>query len=150
MDFMLLKLVRDRQVKRQSGAATENDLLQMLLDIASANTTDIPTRRREAFILDNCRTIYFASSAATSLTASWTLVLLSQHPEWQDRIRAEIVEVCGDPDKLHHCLGNPDVLRKFKVVQIPQILLFMFHNQCVSNVRISILRIASTFSNLCS
>ncbi|KAL6142720.1 hypothetical protein ACLB2K_060997 [Fragaria x ananassa] len=116
VDSMLLKLVRDRKVKRQSGAATENDLLQMLLDIASANTTDIPTRRREAFILDNCRTIYFASSAATSLTASWTLVLLSQHPEWQDRIRAEIVEVCGDPDKLHHCLGNPDVLRKFKVL----------------------------------
>ncbi|XP_050382859.1 cytochrome P450 714A1-like [Argentina anserina] len=116
VDSMLLKLVRDRQVKRQSGGAIENDLLQMLLDIASTNTIDIPRRQRETFVLDNCRNIYFATSATTSVTASWTLMLLSLHPEWQDRIRAEIVEVCGSLNKLHHCLHNTDVLRKFKVL----------------------------------
>ncbi|PRQ42630.1 putative cytochrome P450 [Rosa chinensis] len=115
VDSMLLKLVTDRQVERQSGGATENDLLQMLLDIASTNT-DIPARRRETFVLDNCRNIYFASSATTSLTESWTLMLLSLHPEWQDRIRAEIIEVCGVLNKLHHSLHDMDMLRKFKVL----------------------------------
>lgn len=38
---MLLKLVSDRKVERQLGGATENDLLQVLLDIASSNT-DMP------------------------------------------------------------------------------------------------------------
>lgn len=123
MDSMLLKLVSDCKVERQLGGATENDLLQVLLDIASTNT-DMPARRNKNFVLDNCRTIYFASSATTSLTESWTfLMLLSLHPEWQGRIRAEIIEICGGLDELHHCLHDMDTLRKFKVVQIPQIFI---------------------------
>lgn len=88
---MLLKLVSDRKVERQLGGATEIDLLQVLLDIASTNIIDMPARRNKNFVVDNCRTIYFASSATTSLTESWAcLMLLSLHPEWQGRIRVEI------------------------------------------------------------
>ncbi|KAK9927633.1 hypothetical protein M0R45_024809 [Rubus argutus] len=50
------------------------------------------------------RRIYFAGSETTSLAASWTLMLLLFHPEWQERVQAEIVGVCGDHVELKHCL----------------------------------------------
>ena len=58
----------------------------------------------EDFIVDNCKNIYFAGHETTAVTATWCLMLLAAHPEWQDRARAEVLDVCGgatgaaDPD----------------------------------------------------
>ncbi|VVA14483.1 PREDICTED: cytochrome [Prunus dulcis] len=115
VDALLLKLVRDRQAESQSCGTSEKDLLQMILESA-ASSTEMPSHKTDQFILDNCRTIYFAGSETTALAASWTLMLLALQPEWQDRVRAEIFEVCGDDDQLHHCLQDMDTLRKLKTL----------------------------------
>lgn len=117
---MLLKLVNDRRAQSKLGGVEKKDLLEMILESAArdnSHNTDMPHYRRKTdrFILDNCRNIYFAGSETTALTVSWTLMLLSLHPEWQERIRAEIVEVCGDHE-LYHCLQDMDIVRKFKTV----------------------------------
>ncbi|KAM0948008.1 putative cytochrome P450 [Dioscorea sansibarensis] len=49
----------------------------------------------DKFIVDNCKTIYFAGHETTAVTATWCLMLLALHPDWQDRARAELVRVCG-------------------------------------------------------
>lgn len=120
VDALLLKLVRDRQKESQSGGTSEKDLLQMILQSAANNSTDKPQQymhKRDQFILDNCRSIYFAGSETTALTASWTLMLLALHPEWQERVRVEIAEVCGDDDdQLRQCLKDTDKLNKLKTV----------------------------------
>lgn len=117
VDAMLLKLVKNRRTRSKLGGVYEKDLLQMILESAATDSTDMPQYRHKTdrFILDNCRNIYFAGSETTALTVSWALMLLSLHPEWQERIRAEIVEVCGDLE-LCHCLHDMDTLRKFKTV----------------------------------
>ena len=120
---MLLELVRNRQaeLRRQSGGGVPNDqkdLLQTLLESSAAANNGMHTHKTERFVLDNCRSIYFAGSETTSLAASWTLMLLSLHPEWQERVRAEILEVCGDHAELQHCLQDMDSLRKFKMVRV--------------------------------
>ncbi|KAM1160019.1 hypothetical protein ACFX13_033867 [Malus domestica] len=115
VDSLLLKLVRDRQKKIQLGGASEKDLLQMILESA-ATSTEMPSHKTDQFILDNCKTIYFAGSETTALSASWTLMLLALQPEWQERVRAEIVEACGGVDQLHHCLQDVDKLRKMKTL----------------------------------
>ncbi|KAK9920181.1 hypothetical protein M0R45_028740 [Rubus argutus] len=117
VDAMLLKLVKERRTRSELGGVYEKDLLQMILESAATESTDMPQYRHKTdrFILDNCRTIYFAGSETTALTVSWALMLLSLHPEWQERIRAEIVEVCGDHE-LCHCLQDMDTLRKFKTL----------------------------------
>ncbi|PQQ09439.1 cytochrome P450 714A1 [Prunus yedoensis var. nudiflora] len=88
VDALLLKLVRDRQAESQLCGTSEKDLLQIILE----------------------------RSETTALAASWTLMLLALQPEWQDRVRAEIFEVCGDDDQLHHCLQDMDTLRKLKTL----------------------------------
>lgn len=37
----------------------------------------------------------FAGHHTSSLTMTWTLYLLAKHPEFQDRVRQEIAEVCA-------------------------------------------------------
>jgi len=117
VDAMLLKLVNDRRAQTELGGLYEKDLLQLILESAASLSTDMPQykHKTDRFILDNCRNIYFAGSETTALTVSWTLMLLSLHPEWQERIRAEIVEVCGDRE-LYHCLKDMDTVRKFKTL----------------------------------
>lgn len=46
------------------------------------------------FIVDNCKNIYFAGHESTSVAASWCLMLLALHPQWQTRIRNEMFEAC--------------------------------------------------------
>jgi cytochrome P450 len=65
----------------------------------------------EEFIIDNCKTVYFAAFETTSVAATWCLLLLAVHPEWQDRVRKEVLEVT------HGTTPDFDMLRQFKMVK---------------------------------
>ncbi|KAI5423227.1 cytochrome P450 714C2 [Lathyrus oleraceus] len=85
--------------KRQNDAREEQDLLQMILDSAKkcdSGDSFLPNSiSRDIFIIDNCKNIFFAGYETTAITASWCLMLLSTHQEWQDRVRAEVLEIVG-------------------------------------------------------
>ena len=51
-------------------------------------------RISEEEILDNINTFMFVGSDTTSLSVTWTLVLLAKNPSIQDQLRAEL---CGLP-----------------------------------------------------
>ncbi|KAL6648209.1 hypothetical protein ACP70R_012433 [Stipagrostis hirtigluma subsp. patula] len=61
----------------------------------SASSSKVGLAEAENFIVDNCKSIYFAGHESTAVTAAWCLMLLGLHPEWQDRVRKEVLEVCG-------------------------------------------------------
>ncbi|KAK8582083.1 hypothetical protein V6N13_145071 [Hibiscus sabdariffa] len=65
---------------------------------------------QQKFIVDNCKNIYFAGHETTAVTASWCLMLLALHPEWQSRIREEVAQVCPDG------LPNADSISRLKTV----------------------------------
>ena len=94
INSMILKVVKQR-----TEASYEKDLLQMILEGAKSNngyygpSTD---SSRDKFIVDNCKSIYFAGYETTAITASWSLMLLAAHPEWQARARAEVLEIVRD------------------------------------------------------
>ncbi|KAK7277203.1 hypothetical protein RIF29_18354 [Crotalaria pallida] len=93
----ILKLIKQRLHDTQ-----EQDLLQMILEGAK-NCEGIDgllssSGSRDRFMIDNCKNIFFAGHETTAITASWCLMLLAAHQDWQDRVRAEVLEVCGsDP-----------------------------------------------------
>jgi len=87
------KLIKQRQIDEQ-------DLLQMILDSAKKCESDgdsfLPSSTsRERFMIDNCKNIFFAGYETTAITTSWCLMLLATHPDWQDRVRAEVLKICG-------------------------------------------------------
>lgn len=89
-------VVRQREVDR--GEQKQQNLLQAILRSAGSDDAS-------SFVVDNCKNIYFAGHETTAVTASWCLMLLALHPEWQARARAEAVELCGrgplDTNSLH-------------------------------------------------
>uniref|UniRef100_N1QW59 Secologanin synthase n=1 Tax=Aegilops tauschii TaxID=37682 RepID=N1QW59_AEGTA len=49
-------------------------------------------------IVEECKTFFFAGKQTTSNLLTWTTVVLAMHPEWQERARQEVLEVCGAHD----------------------------------------------------
>lgn len=54
----------------------------------------VPSTPQE-FVVDNCKELCVVSMFVPGTTAIWGLMLLASHPKWQDRARAEVLEVCG-------------------------------------------------------
>lgn len=78
--------------------------------LEGAKNSDLSQKATDRFIVDNCKNIYLAGYETTAVSATWCLMLLAMNPDWQDRVRKEVVEICSDQ--------NPDydMLRKMKQV----------------------------------
>uniref|UniRef100_A0A453KSQ5 Secologanin synthase n=1 Tax=Aegilops tauschii subsp. strangulata TaxID=200361 RepID=A0A453KSQ5_AEGTS len=63
-------------------------------------------------VIDECKTFFFAGHETSALLLTWTLMLLATHPEWQDKARAEVSQVCGDDPP------SADQLSKLTVLQM--------------------------------
>ncbi|XP_051180167.1 cytochrome P450 714C3 isoform X1 [Lolium perenne] len=88
---------------------THNDLLRSIVDGAQQCPSYPGTA--EDFIVDNCKNMYFGGHETTAITATWCLMLLATHPEWQDRARAEVLDVCCGDTAIDF-----DVLRRLKTI----------------------------------
>ncbi|EEF45826.1 cytochrome P450, putative [Ricinus communis] len=88
-------LIWDTVQERQRQGLTERDLMQLILEEA-VNNTDAGKLSPKQFIVDNCKSLYFAGHDTTAISASWCLMLLALHPDWQSQIRAEVAEFCND------------------------------------------------------
>lgn len=84
---LILQLASER--RRAGAGAAAPDFLGSIIE----NSRGQP--RADDFVVDNCKNIYFAGHETSAVTATWCLMLLAAHPEWQDRARAEVLEVCG-------------------------------------------------------
>ncbi|KAH0465695.1 hypothetical protein IEQ34_005798 [Dendrobium chrysotoxum] len=87
---LILEVVKERSIS-EGRCLPENNLLQAILRSA----TDAGGGDAEDFVVDNCKNIYFAGHETTAVAATWCLLLLALHPEWQDRARAEVTELCA-------------------------------------------------------
>ncbi|XP_047947535.1 cytochrome P450 714C2-like [Salvia hispanica] len=111
IDSMILGAVKSRSSDDDND---KKDLLQLLLAAAENEGDDsnnIPADMTPSkFIVDNCKNIYLAGHETTSISASWCLMMLAAHPDWQARAREEVLEICG--------MGMPtaDMLRSMKVL----------------------------------
>ncbi|XP_019178678.1 PREDICTED: cytochrome P450 714C2-like [Ipomoea nil] len=100
---LIIEVVKERKEK---GA--EKDLLQMVVEGAEAG--EMSPQEIDAFIVSNCKNVYLAAHEASAIGASWCLMLLAAHPDWQHRCRAEIAEIC------HGQTPDAEMLRKMKTV----------------------------------
>ncbi|XP_022756882.1 cytochrome P450 714C2-like isoform X2 [Durio zibethinus] len=103
IDAMILNVVK----QRIEEPIHDKDLLQVILDGAKTSE-DYKGPSKKRFIVDNCKNMYFAGYETTATTASWTLMLLAAHPDWQARVRAEVLETC------QRSLPDADMLRNMR------------------------------------
>ncbi|KAI3517520.1 hypothetical protein L1887_16735 [Cichorium endivia] len=90
IDSLIWEAVCER--KCQETTLLKKDLLQMILEEAIDHFSSKDESKH--FIVDNCKNIYFAGHESTSVAASWCLMLLALHPEWQTHISNEMSDAC--------------------------------------------------------
>ncbi|CAN6294949.1 unnamed protein product [Urochloa humidicola] len=105
----LMAIIQTRLASKGSGYG--DDLLGLMLE--ACFMTEQGERRDELTltmdeIIDECKTFFFAGHETTSHLLTWTMFLLSVYPEWQERLREEVLRECGK--------ANPtaDMLSKLK------------------------------------
>ncbi|KAF3794754.1 Cytochrome P450 72A15 [Nymphaea thermarum] len=112
---ILRTMIDKREEEIKLGVAGDDDLLGLLLK-SNKNDDDYELHdnnhgiKKEGMtkdeIIEECKLFYFAGQESTSVLLTWTMILLSMHPEWQSRARDEVFEVCGNKtptfDSLSH------------------------------------------------
>ncbi|EAY75044.1 hypothetical protein OsI_02940 [Oryza sativa Indica Group] len=98
VESILRGIIGKRMQAIAEGESTNDDLLGLLLESnmrhADENGRSSPGMTTED-VIEECKLFYFAGMETTSVLLTWTMVVLSMHPEWQDRAREEVLGLFG-------------------------------------------------------
>ncbi|KAJ7284294.1 hypothetical protein O6H91_20G001100 [Diphasiastrum complanatum] len=114
MNRILDEIIRVRLQRAESGKLRDygNDLLGCLLYESEAGDHETKGRKKLSIndVIHECHALLFAGHDSTANLLTWTIMLLSLHPQWQERARKEVLEICN---------GKPiddEKLRGFKIL----------------------------------
>lgn len=98
IESILRGLIGKRIQAMKEGESTKDDLLGLLLESNMSHTDEngqssLGMTLEE--VIEECKLFYFAGMETTSVLLTWTMVVLSMHPEWQDRAREEVLGLFG-------------------------------------------------------
>ncbi|KAL2897998.1 hypothetical protein RDABS01_039780 [Bienertia sinuspersici] len=119
IETLIWEAVQERVQECSKRCSSEKDLMQWILE-GAMNDQDLNKDSSKQLIVDNCKNIYFAGHESTAVAASWCLMLLALHPEWQDKIRDEVNQLCEYND--HHNLQVPDVETLVKMKSVTMVI----------------------------
>ncbi|KAL5730337.1 hypothetical protein ACHQM5_003171 [Ranunculus cassubicifolius] len=96
VERLLMEIIQSRKDCAEIGRSTSygNDLLGMLL-------SETQKKRANGFgfnlqlLMDECKTFFFTGHETTALLLTWTVMLLATNPDWQEKVRAELLQVCN-------------------------------------------------------
>lgn len=114
IESLIWEAVQERVEECSKGYSSEKDLMQWILEGAT-NDQELDEVSSKQLIVDNCKNMYFAGHESTAVAASWCLMLLALHPEWQHNIREEVNQLCGNNEDHLHVL-DVETLLKIKSV----------------------------------
>ena len=109
---MLRDLICKKQKAMQDGEAGNADLLGLLLQCKEEKGNELTIED----VIEECKMFYFAGQETTAIWLTWTLILLSMHPAWQEKARQEVLQICGKtaPDM--------EILNRLKIVSVNMLL----------------------------
>ncbi|KAK1397186.1 Secologanin synthase [Heracleum sosnowskyi] len=94
----LRSIINKRLKAMEAGECIQDDLLGILLQ---SNSEEIKANKNMKFgmsvddIIEECKLFYLAGQETTSTLLVWTMILLSQHTDWQERAREEVLQAFG-------------------------------------------------------
>jgi cytochrome P450 len=122
--MLLTGIIKKREnAMKNSEIINEEDLLGLMMESnmkekIGNGKSNIGMTTDE--LITECKLFYFAGQESTSVLLTWTLVVLSMHPDWQDKARQEVYQ--------HFGKNKPDFdgLSRLKIVSIRMIILCSF------------------------
>ncbi|WOK91528.1 Cytochrome P450 [Canna indica] len=107
----LLKGIIEKRVNSlRRGEASNDDLLGLLMKSNAKEYQEHGNKNDSGMSMDDmigeCKLFYFAGHETTTVLLTWTMIVLSMHPSWQEQAREEVLRVFGkntpDFDGLAH------------------------------------------------
>ncbi|TVU35825.1 hypothetical protein EJB05_17732, partial [Eragrostis curvula] len=104
VETLLKGIITKKERAMKNGHADDSDMLGLLLQSnakdSQENGSSKPTMTMDD-IIGELKLFYFAGMDTTSVLLTWTMIVLSMHPEWQDRAREEVLRVFGKKQPDH-------------------------------------------------
>ncbi|OEL15790.1 Cytochrome P450 72A14 [Dichanthelium oligosanthes] len=98
IEGLLKGIIAKKERAMKNGHADDGDLLDLLMQSNIKESKDSGSSKPMMTmddIIGELKLFYFAGMETTSVLLTWTLLMLSMHPEWQDRAREEVLRVFG-------------------------------------------------------
>jgi len=93
---LLRGIIEKREKAIKTGETNSDDLLGILVE---SNMRESNGKVNQGMstedIIEECKLFYFAGMETTSLLLTWTIIVLSMHPEWQELAREEVLNHFG-------------------------------------------------------
>ncbi|KAK3023351.1 hypothetical protein RJ639_042749 [Escallonia herrerae] len=123
---MLRNMIQKKEVAVQNGEPFADDLLGLLLQCKRELDDEMTTED----VIEECKLFYFAGQETTANWLTWTIIVLSMHPNWQDKAREEVLKSCGknkpDLQTINHLkIDNSDILTAEPILGACQSLLML-------------------------
>lgn len=91
LDDLIYRVIRERRAAAGAGGERGDDLMSLLLHAQDIDGTRMTDRQ----LRDEAMTLFIAGHETTALALSWTWYLLSQHPDIEAKLWAELQTVLG-------------------------------------------------------
>ncbi|KAF2287150.1 hypothetical protein GH714_038445 [Hevea brasiliensis] len=102
---MLRDVVERKQNEMRTGQSGVDDLLSLLLHSSEQSSSENASSTKSngltiEEIIEECKVFYLAGQETTSALLTWTMIVLAMHPDWQEKAREEVLQICGkkEPD----------------------------------------------------
>ncbi|XP_022728887.1 cytochrome P450 72A15-like [Durio zibethinus] len=109
---MLRNVIQMKENGMRTGQTRADDLLGMLLQHNNQCANGAEGGMTTEDVIEECKQFYLAGQETTASWLTWAIIVLALHPEWQEKAREEVLQVCGkEPDF--------EAISHLKIVSIP-------------------------------
>ncbi|XP_057972259.1 cytochrome P450 CYP72A616-like [Malania oleifera] len=84
-------MIRQKEQAKKMGESGSNDLLGLLLQCKEETDNEMTIDD----IIEECKLFYLAGKETTANLLTWTIIVLSMHPNWQKKAREEVLQIWG-------------------------------------------------------
>ncbi|KAM6583577.1 hypothetical protein CsatB_010579 [Cannabis sativa] len=110
--LILREIVQNKMNAMKTAQTKVDDLLGLMLQSNNQNNLPEHTTSKKSNgltldeVIEECKQFYLAGQETTSSWLTWTIIVLAMHPEWQEKARDEILEVCGKKEPSFEALSH--------------------------------------------
>ncbi|RDX99550.1 hypothetical protein CR513_17388, partial [Mucuna pruriens] len=129
----LKDIIEKKENEMMNGELKGDSLLRILLQCKGESNNSLTSEH----LIEECKLFFFAGQETTAILLTWTMVVLCIHQNWQEKARAEVLDICGQNTPHFEAINRlkivsmvlHEVLRMY-----PSVTKFMRYTKCATKI----------------